>query len=118
MIYTVTFNPSLDYIVSVEDFKLGLTNRTSSVLSLIHILDQEKGLGAVKNKEGKLFLPVFTDIEEFHKFNREGKFRPFAVDSIKIPEMLTDEMNGTAVNPLGVNVVLNITKKRVQDSEA
>jgi 1-phosphofructokinase len=29
MIYTVTFNPSLDYIVSVEDFKLGLTNRTS-----------------------------------------------------------------------------------------
>ena len=23
MIYTVTFNPSLDYIVSVEDFKLG-----------------------------------------------------------------------------------------------
>ena len=31
MIYTVTFNPSLDYIVSVENFQLGLTNRTSSV---------------------------------------------------------------------------------------
>lgn len=30
MIYTVTFNPSLDYIVSVEDFKLGMTNRTNS----------------------------------------------------------------------------------------
>ena len=29
MIYTVTFNPSLDYIVSVEDFELGMTNRTS-----------------------------------------------------------------------------------------
>lgn len=29
MIYTVTFNPSLDYMVSVEDFKLGMTNRTS-----------------------------------------------------------------------------------------
>ncbi|MBU3877582.1 1-phosphofructokinase [Faecalicatena sp. AGMB00832] len=34
MIYTVTFNPSLDYIVSVEDFRLGLTNRTSSELIL------------------------------------------------------------------------------------
>ena len=34
MIYTVTFNPSLDYIVSVEDFRLGLTNRTSSELML------------------------------------------------------------------------------------
>ncbi len=34
MIYTVTFNPSLDYIVSVDDFQLGLTNRTSSELML------------------------------------------------------------------------------------
>lgn len=28
MIYTVTFNPSLDYIVSMKDFQLGKTNRT------------------------------------------------------------------------------------------
>ena len=34
MIYTVTFNQSLYYIVSVDDFKLGLTNRTSSELML------------------------------------------------------------------------------------
>lgn len=34
MIYTVTFNPSLDYIVSVNDFQLGLTNRTDSELTL------------------------------------------------------------------------------------
>lgn len=34
MIYTVTFNPSLDYIVSVNDFQLGLTNWTDSELIL------------------------------------------------------------------------------------
>lgn len=34
MVYTVTFNPSLDYIVSVEDFRLGMTNRTNSELML------------------------------------------------------------------------------------
>ncbi|MDE7444581.1 MAG: 1-phosphofructokinase [Lachnospiraceae bacterium] len=34
MIYTVTFNPSLDYIVSVDDFRVGLTNRTTSELLL------------------------------------------------------------------------------------
>lgn len=28
MIYTVTFNPSLDYIISVDDMTLGATNRT------------------------------------------------------------------------------------------
>lgn len=32
MIYTVTFNPSIDYIVSVEDFELGRVNRTSKEL--------------------------------------------------------------------------------------
>lgn len=31
MIYTVTFNPSLDYIVSMEkDFQIGMTNRTAA----------------------------------------------------------------------------------------
>ncbi len=40
MIYTVTLNPSLDYIVSVENFQLGFTNRTSSEL----ILPGGKGL--------------------------------------------------------------------------
>ena len=34
MIYTVTFNPSLDYIVSVKDFKLWNTNRTDTELML------------------------------------------------------------------------------------
>ena len=32
MIYTVTFNPSIDYIVTVEDFKEGFVNRTSEEL--------------------------------------------------------------------------------------
>lgn len=30
MIYTVTFNPSLDYIVSVDNFQMGKTNRTKT----------------------------------------------------------------------------------------
>lgn len=34
MIYTVTFNPSLDYIVSVDNFQMGMTNRTSSEMML------------------------------------------------------------------------------------
>ena len=30
MIYTLTMNPSLDYVVDVENFKLGMTNRTAA----------------------------------------------------------------------------------------
>lgn len=29
MVYTVTYNPSLDYVVSVENFEIGKTNRTN-----------------------------------------------------------------------------------------
>ena len=34
MIYTITFNPALDYIVSVRDFKMGMTNRTDKEMLL------------------------------------------------------------------------------------
>jgi len=34
MIYTVTFNPSLDYVVSVDDFTCGVINRTKEELLL------------------------------------------------------------------------------------
>ena len=46
MIYTMTFNPALDYIVQVPDYREGAVNRTAAekimaggkgVLSLIHI---------------------------------------------------------------------------------
>ena len=30
MIYTVTLNPSLDYVVGVENFKEGIVNRTEN----------------------------------------------------------------------------------------
>mgnify|MGYP000892629706 FL=1 len=30
MVFTVTFNPSLDYVVAIDDFQLGMTNRTTS----------------------------------------------------------------------------------------
>jgi len=34
MIYTVTFNPALDYIVTVDHMEMGMTNRTSSELMM------------------------------------------------------------------------------------
>ena len=43
MVYTVTFNPSLDYIVEVKSFELGMTNRTSYE----HMLPGGKGINAV-----------------------------------------------------------------------
>ena len=30
MIYTITFNPAIDYVITVDDFKAGLINRVAS----------------------------------------------------------------------------------------
>lgn len=63
MIYTVTLNPSLDYIVSVEDFQLGRTNRTGSELILpggkgINVSAVLKNLGVENTALG--FVAGFT----------------------------------------------------------
>ena len=40
MIYTITFNPSLDYVIQVDHFKPGIINKTK----LEEILPEEKAL--------------------------------------------------------------------------
>lgn len=66
MVYTVTLNPSLDYIVSVEDFRLGMTNRTCSELLLpggkgINVSTVLKILGVESLALG--FVAGFTGVE-------------------------------------------------------
>ena len=75
MIYTVTFNPSLDYIVSVNDFQLGLTNRTDSELILpggkgINVSIVLKNLGMESIPLG--FAGGFTG-EEIRRLMKERK---------------------------------------------
>ena len=66
MIYTVTFNPSLDYIVGTEGFQLGNTNRTVSELMLpggkgINVSTVLKNLGIESTALG--FTAGFTGEE-------------------------------------------------------
>ena len=42
MIYTITFNPALDYIMTVPSCTPGIVNRTEEELSLIHISVKKK----------------------------------------------------------------------------
>lgn len=109
MIYTVTFNPSLDYIVSVEDFKLGLTNRTSSEL----ILPGGKGIN-VSIVLGNLgmesialgFVAGFTGTE----IVREVRERGINADFIPIEEGMSrinlklKSIDGTEINGSGPNI--------------
>ncbi len=75
MIYTVTFNPSLDYIVSVDNFRLGLTNRTDSELLLpggkgINVSVVLMNLGIESTALG--FVAGFTGEEVIRRLEQMG----------------------------------------------
>ena len=52
---------------------------------IMAVSTEEKGLPLVKLNNGDVFQPVFTDVLEFQKFNRENKFRPVVIESQKLP---------------------------------
>lgn len=106
MIYTVTFNPSLDYIVSVDDFKLGKTNRTSSELMLaggkgINVSIVLKNLGVESTALG--FIAGFTGDEIAERLKKQGINAGF----IKIDEGMSrinlkvKNIDGTEINGQG-----------------
>lgn len=75
MIYTVTFNPSLDYIVTVDQFELGKTNRTSSEQLLpggkgVNVSTVLHSLGIENTALG--FLAGFTGQEIQERIRRSG----------------------------------------------
>lgn len=72
---------------------------------------EEHGIPILKQKEGQAYLPLFTDLQEFQKFNRERKFKGGVVEAAKVSNLLSDEMAGVVVNPFGVNLLLSMQKK-------
>lgn len=74
---------------------------------------QENGqLPVLKQKDGSMFQPIFTDMIEFQKFCRGQKMKTAVVPAEKIADILAAEAKGVVVNPLGVNVQLNVARKK------
>jgi len=75
MIYTVTFNPSIDYVVDVENFKLGQVNRTTKETIFpggkgLNVSIVLKNLGYDSTALG--FLAGFTGQEIRHLLQEQG----------------------------------------------
>lgn len=109
MIYTVTLNPSLDYIVSVEDFKPGRTNRTASELLLpggkgINVSVVLKNLGVENTALG--FVAGFTGDEIVRRLELMG----VKTDFVRLPEGFSrinfklKSTEGTEINGQGPRI--------------
>ena len=109
MIYTVTFNPSLDYIVSVNDFQLGLTNRTDSELILpggkgINVSTILMNLGIDSTAFG--FAAGFTGEEIIREVEAMGIRSDFIkIDSgISRINLKLKNIDGTEINGSGTEI--------------
>lgn len=106
MIYTVTFNPSLDYIVSIKDFELGKTNRTTQEQMLaggkgINVSTVLKNLGI--NNVALGFVAGFTGREIERMAKESGiicNFITLEQGCSRINVKMKD-FDGTEVNGMG-----------------
>lgn len=122
MIYTVTFNPSLDYIVSVEEFRLGLTNRTSSEKMLpggkgINVSTVLKNLGIESKALG--FTAGFTGLEIERMLQEMGVPSDFihierGISRINVKLKTID---GTEINGSGPEIGREKTERLMQRLE-
>ena len=109
MIYTVTFNPSLDYIVTVDDFKLNKTNRTTSEQMLaggkgINVSMVLKNLGVENTALG--FVAGFTGKEIERKAKADGlrcDFIHLEKGCSRINVKMKD-FDGTEINGMGPSI--------------
>lgn len=106
MVYTVTFNPSLDYIVSLNGFEMGMTNRTREEQMLpggkgINVSTVLQNLGVENTALG--FTAGFTGIEIERMIEDIG----FRCDFIRIPNGFSrinvklKDFDGTEINGMG-----------------
>ena len=109
MIYTVTFNPSLDYIVSVKDFRPGMTNRTSSELMLaggkgINVSIVLGNLGIKSTALG--FIAGFTGDEIVRRLHNGGINSEFIKinDGISRINIKFKSIDGTEINGQGPHI--------------
>lgn len=72
----------------------------------------------IRNQQGQNFIPVYTDMLEFKKFDQEGKFAGIIVPFAGIKPLL-EKAEGIIINPQGVNIPLNMkVNQKKQDTAA
>ncbi|MCD7729123.1 MAG: 1-phosphofructokinase [Clostridia bacterium] len=128
MIYTVTFNPSLDYYVKVNNLKSGIVNRTTGEyitvggkginvsLALKELGEETHALSFVAGFTGKAISDKVTEMGLLHTFLPvEGQSRI----NVKIKSNTETDINGTGatVTEADVNRLVKILKGMLKEGD-
>lgn len=61
----------------------------------------------LKNKEGKMLQPAFSDAVEFQKFAKGKKYRIVRAPFAKLIDLMIEQAEAVVINPMGFNLGLN-----------
>lgn len=119
MIYTVTFNPSLDYIVSIDNFQLGKTNRTTNELMLpggkgLNVSTVLHNLGIENTALG--FTAGFVG-EELKRLAKETGYHCDFIDvqnGVSRINVKMKDFDGTEINGMGPVIDAEIVERLMQ----
>lgn len=91
-----------------EEFLVNL--RKAEYLAAMEVNEEDPkkiNIPYLKNKDGKILQPVFTDVMEFEKFARGKKLRLVKVTFDKLPGLMIQQAENYVVNPMGFNLILS-----------
>ena len=78
----------------------------------ITAISEDKKMPILNKDDGQVLMPIFTDVQEFLKFqneNRDMKYTMGVVEAARIPEAMGPEVTGVVVNPFGIDLQLNVS---------
>lgn len=79
---------------------------------------EKEGAPLLKLPNGDVYQPIFTDLIEFQKFNKNQQFKSAGIFSEGLLKILDKEAKGFVINPTGVNFLIPMNKEVVDAIES
>ena len=79
---------------------------------------EDQGVAILRQKDGKVLQPLFTDIQEYLKFQnsqKDVKFKTAVIEAENLSKILAKETTGVVVNPYSINLQLQVNRKNEEN---
>lgn len=93
------------FLMPMDGSKMEMENPDANGMAVVK-KDSEITLPLIRNNEDKHFNPVFTDWNEFRKYDPDKKYNGFLVKFEEIKNFI-EQSDGAVINPFGANIVLS-----------
>ena len=71
---------------------------------IVAVQKEGQQIPILKEKDGQMYQPLFTDVQEFNKFNKEKNLKAAIIEFANLTKFLAPEAKGVIINPNAVNI--------------